>query len=437
MKRNLLVPLRTGVLWLLLVAAGGSGGFGATRESLASTNSLTMNEAVRLALANNPSLRASSAELDAAAARALQARKWSNPELELAAEDWPLESGRGFADAKQTIGVAQTLPFPGKKSFDRRIGGAGVKLSGAELAVRRTEIVRDVKAGFYRVLAAERMVEVSGKLAGVAEAAAATARKRVEAGAAAFQEQLRAEVQLEQGRSGRAEQERELAAARQALAVLLGRPELKTARLVGTLAETANAALLNADRGQWLPRHPSAAAAQVKVERAELEARRARLGKYPDVKLGVAGGRIGATDESIVQLGVAIPLPVLDRGKGREREANAQVELASAEREAVHQHLQREWSNARARYRTATEQVTRYRERILPRAEEALRLVQTGFEEGKFGFIDLLDTQRTTAEARLAYQEKLLELNIAQAELEALLQPQLNSIPNSEEKADL
>ena len=62
-----------------------------------------------------------------------------------------------------------------------------------------------------------------------------------------------------------------------------------------------------------------------------------------------------------------------------------------------------------------------YRERILPKANEALRLVQTGFEQGKFGFIDLLDTQRTTAEARLAYQQKLLELNVAQAEIEALL----------------
>ena len=70
--------------------------------------------------------------------------------------------------------------------------------------------------------------------------------------------------------------------------------------------------------------------------------------------------------------------------------------------------------------RTAAEQVANYRERILPKANEALRLVQRGFEEGKFGFIDLLDTQRTAAEVRLAYQQKLLELNVAQADIEAL-----------------
>ena len=76
---------------------------------------------------------------------------------------------------------------------------------------------------------------------------------------------------------------------------------------------------------------------------------------------------------------------------------------------------------ASQRLRTAAQQVASYHERILPKANEALRLVQRGFEEGKFGFIDLLDTQRTAAEARLAYQQKLLELNVAQAELEALL----------------
>ncbi len=99
---------------------------------------------------------------------------------------------------------------------------------------------------------------------------------------------------------------------------------------------------------------------------------------------------------------------------------------AEAELHVVQQQLQREWANTQKRYRTAGEQVANYRQRILPKAEQALRLVQTGFEEGKFNFIDLVDTQRTTAEARLAYQKKLLELNVAQAELESLVKPQAN-----------
>jgi cobalt-zinc-cadmium efflux system outer membrane protein len=175
-----------------------------------------------------------------------------------------------------------------------------------------------------------------------------------------------------------------------------------------------------------LANHPSAAAAQANLDRAELANRRARLEPYPDVKVGVAGGRVGETGESIIELGFSLPLPLLDRGKGRQQEARANVSVAEGEWHVVQQQLRREWANAVKRYGTAAEQVANYRERILPKAAEALRLVQTGFEQGKFDFIDLVDTQRTTAEARLAYQGKLLELNIAQAELEALLQPQPN-----------
>jgi outer membrane protein, heavy metal efflux system len=387
-------------------------------------NGLTLKTAIQLALENNPSLRSSGARVEAAAGRAYQAKQWSNPELELTAEDWPVNGGSGFSDAKQTIGIAQTLPFPGKKSLDRQMGGAGVKSSEAELALRRTELVRDVKAGFFRVLASERLVEVSTDLVAVAESSAATARKRVDAGAAAYQEQLRAEVQLEQARTERAAFARELAAARQVFATLLGRPEWSNARLTGALAETPDVRLMEATAAERLEEHPSLTAAQANLDRALLDQRRSRLQPYPDVKVGVAGGRIGATDESIIQIGFSLPLPILDLGKGKGQEARAHVSLAEAELDAVRQQLLREWTIALKRYDTADEQVRKYRERILPKATEALRLVQLGFEQGKFNFIDLADTQRMTAEARLAYQGKLLEMNIAQAELEALLQPQ-------------
>ena len=132
---------------LAVWVVGGAGlGLAAQPPQAVGTNALTLDEAIRLALTNNPELRASGARVEAASWRAYQARKWSNPELELSAEDWPVGSGGGFSKSKQTIGIAQTLPFPGKKSLDKQIGGAGLKLSEAELALRRTEIVRDVKA---------------------------------------------------------------------------------------------------------------------------------------------------------------------------------------------------------------------------------------------------------------------------------------------------
>jgi cobalt-zinc-cadmium efflux system outer membrane protein len=205
------------------------------------------------------------------------------------------------------------------------------------------------------------------------------------------------------------------------LANLLGRPELKEASLSGTLADRADLGLLKEGPERWLARHPGVAAARAGKERAETELRRARLEPYPDVRLGAAGGEEAGGSGSIVQFSISVPVPLIDRSKGRKQETQANVAVAEAELAATEQRLLREWGTASRRLQTAAEQTANYRERILPKAKEALRLVQRGFEEGKFGFIDLLDTQRTAAQAQLAYQQKLLELNIAQADIEALL----------------
>ncbi len=419
-----------GAASLAVLEARGAGAAVGQVGPTSGTNVLTLEEAIRVALESSPELKASEARVDAAAGRAYQAKKWTNPELQMSADEWPVTGGgRGFADSIQTIGIAQTLPFPGKKSLDKQIGGAGVKASEAELALRRTEVVRDVKAGFSRVLASERLVEVSTQLVAVAQSSAVAARKRVEAGAAAYQEQLRAEVQLVQARTELREFERELATARQALITVLGRPDLREAQLFGTLSERPRPALVEKKGEEFLTGHPSVRAARASVGRAELEYRRARLEPYPDVTASLSGGKLGETDQGIIQLGFSFPVPIIDRSKGKQQEARANLRVAEAELHVVQQQLLREWANAQKRYRTAAEQVAGYREEALPKADEALRLVRTGFEEGKFGFIDLVDTQRTTAEVRLAYQQRLLELNIAEAEVEALVQPDVTGLP--------
>jgi outer membrane protein TolC len=165
------------------------------------------------------------------------------------------------------------------------------------------------------VLAAERLVAVAMKLVAVAESSAATARKRVDAGATAYQEQLRAEVQLEQARTEWDGFQREQATARQVFGTLLGRTDLKDALLSGSLVTAPDAALMEASSEGWLAQHPGAAAAQVNLDRAKLAHRRARLEPYPDVKVGVSGGRIGETDQSIMQVGFTLPLPIIDRSK--------------------------------------------------------------------------------------------------------------------------
>jgi cobalt-zinc-cadmium efflux system outer membrane protein len=393
-----------GALSLVVLAAG-------------SAAALTLEDAVRLAVTNNPGLAAARQQVVAAGGRANQARLWPNPELELSAEDMPTRGG-GLSASVNMIGVAQTVPFPGKKALDARIGQREVTAAEHEYRLRERELVRDVKAAFCRALAAEKKLGVSRELLDLAESLSKVAAQRVAAGATGPQESLRAEIETERARVEWTAEERERAEALQELAALLGRPSGPLPVLQGELTDAARPAAA--------PDHPGLAAARANKERAELDDQRAKLDPWPDVTFGVAGGRDMATKEDMLMFRVSLPLPLFDRGQGRQRETRARAEAARHDAAATEQRLSREFAVANARLRAATEQVAAYRARILPKAEEALKLVRGGFEAGKFGFLDLVDTQRTLAEARRTYWDKLLELHLALADLEALAgaQPQ-------------
>jgi len=61
-----------------------------------------------------------------------------------------------------------------------------------------------------------------------------------------------------------------------------------------------------------------------------------------------------------------------------------------------------------------------FRATILPQAEKALDQTREGYQVGKFEYLDLLDAQRTLAEARIGHAAAVAELNEAAATLEEL-----------------
>jgi cobalt-zinc-cadmium efflux system outer membrane protein len=257
----------------------------------------------------------------------------------------------------------------------------------------------------------------------VAQAAAVAAGKRNAAGEITLQEMLRAEIQLEQTKADQVDSAREIDLARLSLGLLLGCPDKRLGRLSGALDDAADFSVTAADRSSWLSGHPAMLAVCARRDQAVAAARRAGLESMPDIKVGVAGGRDESAEENLMELRFTFPLPLFDRSKGKRQEAQAGLREAEAEIAVTSQRLMADWRAGVARYQAAVRQLEAHRARILPKSEDALRLIQRGFDEGKFGMMDLLDIQRTTAEARMAYQKKLFEWHVARAGLEAMVAP--------------
>ncbi|MDE2291172.1 MAG: TolC family protein, partial [Elusimicrobia bacterium] len=93
-------------------------------------------------------------------------------------------------------------------------------------------------------------------------------------------------------------------------------------------------------------------------------------------------------------------------------------ERAEAELRAARLGTSAELRAAWVRTRTAGRLADAYRRSLVPQAEAALRVAETGYQAGDNGFLDLLDAQRSLLDDRLEYFQYLDGYEESLAELE-------------------
>ena len=83
--------------------------------------------------------------------------------------------------------------------------------------------------------------------------------------------------------------------------------------------------------------------------------------------------------------------------------------------------LQQRLGRTFEQYANAVYQVEKYKQNILPAAEESLTLTNDGYRQGEFNYLSLLTAQRTFFQTNLAYLEALRELRAAATAIEGNL----------------
>ena len=135
------------------------------------------------------------------------------------------------------------------------------------------------------------------------------------------------------------------------------------------------------------------------------------------------------TKESAWVLGFSLPLPLFDRNQVGILEASSRLTKAELERHAAEVRVSTALAEAYQGLVNAATEVTTLQNEVLPAAEEAFQATQEGYSLGKFGFLDVLDIQRTLFETRGRYLEALATYHKAVADLERLSGAELHAVP--------
>ena len=390
-----------------------------------STAPCTMNldQAVARALALSPALAAGSFAVSAAEARITQAGLLPNPELELQAENFGGGADlNGFSGAESTLVISQPILLGGQRARRKAVAEAEHQLAGRGLEGLRLSIAAATTAAFSSVLAAERREGLAGELLELAEQFADTVHKRVDGGKVSPVEATRAGMEVARARIERIRAARELEAARAHLAATWGSPTADSCDAVGTLPAPSQLPSIEELRG-LLGQTPEMRGLEDRIGRQQGVVELEEALRIPNLALSVGPRRFEATGQSAWGAGMSLPLPIFDKNQGTRTASRFELERVRRDAESIRSGLEAELVAVLARLLGASEALRTLDDEVVPAAQAAFIATQTGYSEGKFGFLDVLDAQRTLFEARSVALAGHEEYALGLAALEGLVGP--------------
>lgn len=413
---------------------------------------LSLDEAVDIALRESPVLRGAAEEVAAAAAQLRAAR----------AETRPWLSANAFASGGSNPSIVATpmttqpamimgLPrggfldanlmamFPlatgGRLAAMIRQAAARRNASEADLAARRQEIALMARMAYREVIARRALIDVARVRVEENEERLRLDRARLEQERVPPITVQRDEAEVAAARQEQTAVERDAGLALLTLRTVMGvHPDSRLdvsgppapepladilARLTGTKSEdAAPAALLRlAER-----RRPELGAATERVRAANAEVGVARSAFQPQINLFAAGDALKMRDEPAfagVTYGIVASLPLANGGQRQARRDAAEAERrrAEREREQVALEIARDIDAALLRLRAAEQNIAAA-EAALAAAREEHRVARVRYDVGRSLQVEVLDALATRVRAEANVVQARFEHGVAADQLE-------------------
>jgi outer membrane protein, heavy metal efflux system len=390
---------------------------GATGEVRAQERvpTLTLEHALQLASATNPSLRAKQFELKAVGANEITAGLRPNPTANFLAEQF---GGGSASQTQYTVNIGQPIELGGKRQ--RRIDSATAqtKVTTHELADLRRQIGFQVKKAFTDILVARESLALAEQNLATLDDLEKLQRIRTEKGDLSGLELLRIQVQRFGFERDSADARQALKAGKIALRALVGADKVtEEFDVTGTLDVPEGSYTQSQLYRRALDARPDVRAAEAARDKAKADIKLARANAWWDITPQVEYQRIGP--DNTIGFGFGLPLRIFDRNQGEIARTQADALRVDAVRDAVTVQALSEVDTALAAIQTERGKVQALRDTYLPKAKQARDTVEFAYRRGGVSLLDYLDAQRTYRETALEYVRALGNYRAAVYLLEA------------------
>ena len=373
----------------------------------------------QMALTCNPSVQRAAAMVAAANGTWIQVGLAPNPSVGY--EGQQLGSG-GLAEQHGVL-FSQEVIRGGKLALNRAVAGNERMRLEQELEAQRLRVLTDVRIAYFQVLLAQRQIELTNNIIQISQEGAKTVDALYRSQEVGKSDVLQAQLEIENSQILAENARNRYASAWRSLTAVIGSPMLAQQPLVGDPLVPPRQIEFDDALDRLLTLSPEMAAASMGVSRARAAIERERVEPVPNVTVqGLVNwqdnGVNGKPDGGVA---VSVPIPVFNRNQGGVARAQAELVAASRALEQLELDLKNRLAPTYERYANARNQVVRYRDIILPTADESLDLMRKSYLAGETNYVALLTAQRTYSHTQMGYLEAVRVLRVSEVEIDGLL----------------
>ncbi|NOT01900.1 MAG: TolC family protein [Phycisphaerales bacterium] len=409
---------------------------------------LSANDAVHIALLNNPKLQATTYRLGISRADFVQSGLFTNPTLSFSLR-WP--DGGGLTNLQ--AGLAQNIAELWQISYRKQAAAHDLDRTILDVAREASVVAQDARIAYWRAVRADRERDLAAENGTLAQKLVDVAVSRRDAGAGS-------DVDVNLARSQQTNAELRLRKA--TLAAIEARAGV--AKFLGLITPPGDLVLVDAliDPDAWTlsPEQVvstgmesrldvqatkmavAAASARVEFERsrflrsvelgwsAERSARSSRGGRNLLAETAFASLQSGQltppslephderSSEWVIGPEIGAELPIFDQNQAQIARAEFVHQQAAKLLEALARELAQDAHVALQRARTASDNARFYADTVLPLREQGLTLAHGAYTAGRTTLLSVQEAQRLLLEARSGRIDTLMDYAVAVVELE-------------------
>jgi cobalt-zinc-cadmium efflux system outer membrane protein len=393
----------------------------------------TLADYLKYAALKNPGLKAAFHQWQAALERVTQVTTLPDPRFDYAYYIEEVETRVG--PQRQKFGISQTFPWFGKLKLKGNVAFEAANAKQEQYEKAKLHLFYRVKSAYYEYYYLGRALAITKEHINLLINLESVARTRFKTGHASHAAVIQAQVELGKldDRLRTLESLREPIVAK--FNAALNRPAEAPLPWPQTMPYV-NPEFSDKEAFDWLAeRNPDLKRLDFLTKQEEFAIKLARKNYYPNITIGVD---YIDTDEALmpdtpdsgkdpVIAKASVNLPIWhDKYRAAEKEARLRQAATQEQRVDTENQLEADLKLALYHFRDAERKIDLYRDTLIPKADESLKVAQLGFQGGKVSFISLIDAERLLLEFQLAYERALADRAERLAEIETLVNKDLS-----------